>query len=258
MSPSGQRVIHRWNPAEVLGLANPAKYSASKWSCPAQTSQKTRCLKTRDASSYTAATHLLNERSIIDPATFLDNKDLLVKLATLTLCAANHLHQYRKLPGSGKPTSSVDLVVTGWVALISRYVAKKNDDSRKPASSADSLSLKSDLYEEQRHQNSTLAVVDDEALSAIDSQFISQHRVPADLLIKVEGYGGKSPRVSGAARMAIRAVKLTSLVIFYSSRSSRWAPGFVSDILGLRAPSFRRFSRCIRPARPEGFQSPDP
>lgn len=194
MSPSGQRVIHSWNPAEVLELANPDKCSASKWSCPAQTSKKTRCLKTRDASSYTDATHLLNEMSIIDPVTFLDNNDMLVKLAKLTLCAANHLQQYRELPGSGKPISNVDLVVTRWVALISAYIAK-NDDSKKPASSADPLSLKSDLHEEQGHQNSTWAVVD-EALSATDSQSVSQHRLSADIPIKVEGHEGKSPRVS--------------------------------------------------------------
>lgn len=213
MSPSGQQVVHSWNPAEVLNLANPAKHGPSKWSCPAPTSKKIRCLKTRDATSYNAATHLLNEMSIIDPATFLDNQEMLVKLAGLTLCAAYHLP--KNIPGSGNQFSNVDFVVTGWVALISAYIAKKNDVSQKSASSANLLRLKSELHEDQRHQDSTLAVID-EALSATDSWSISQHRVPADRPIKVEGYEGKLPRVCSAAIMDIRAVKLTCLVISHS------------------------------------------
>lgn len=151
--------------------------------------------------------------SIIDPATFLDNQEMLVKLAGLTLCAAYHLP--KNIPGSGNPISNVGFVVTGWVAMISAYIAKKNDASQKSASSANPLRLKSDLHEDQRHQNSTLAVVD-EALSTTDSWSISQHRLPGDRPIKVEDYEGKLPRVSSASIMDIRAVKLTCLVITHS------------------------------------------
>lgn len=107
MSPSGQRVIHSWKPEEVLNLENPGKHSASKWSCPAQTLKKTRCLKTRDANSYIGASLILNEMAITDPATFLDNKDKLVNLAELTLCPAYHLHGYKTIPGWKKTISCI-------------------------------------------------------------------------------------------------------------------------------------------------------
>lgn len=190
MSPSGQRVVHSWKPAEVLGLANSEKHSASKWSCPAQTLKKTRCLKARDASSYVGANLILNEMAITDPATFLDDKDKLVKLAELTLCSAYHLHGYKTIPGWAKQISCVDLAVAEWVALISAYIAKKNNDSNETANSANSPGLNSGPYEEQGHRNSKLVAAVETPL-ATDPLDTSEPGVHTDVPIKLERSEGE-------------------------------------------------------------------
>lgn len=139
MSRSKQQVTFSWNPEEVLSMVNPKKFSATQWTCPALTTRKTRCLQSRDADSYIGAGLVLNEMSIKDPATFLDNKDKLKELAELTLCLGSHRHKYTTIPGRKEKVSCVELTVAEWVALISEYVAQQNKRRETQVASSDTL-----------------------------------------------------------------------------------------------------------------------
>lgn len=74
-----------WDATEVLQIAN-AEHNY-KHTCPAITTRKTRCKKTRNPEAYIKARMVLNNMSLCDPARFLREDAELVSLAGQVLCS---------------------------------------------------------------------------------------------------------------------------------------------------------------------------